>query len=149
MNESIIIISGIAIILIIVLVLVKKISNKIKDIALKVDFFDQKLDAENEKVLAKMNQQYTDVLTSLKGINEKINPEADMDDTELYEQAKEIIEEHGICSASLLQRTLRIGYARAARLIDLLEENGVVGPGDGAKPREVIEQDQPEESESS
>jgi len=40
-------------------------------------------------------------------------------------------------SASFLQRRLRIGYARAARLLDILEERGLVGPGDGAKPREV------------
>ena len=41
-------------------------------------------------------------------------------------------------SASLLQRRLRVGYARAARLIDMLEEGGVVGPGEGAKPREIL-----------
>ncbi len=38
----------------------------------------------------------------------------------------------------MLQRKLGLGYARAARLIDILEQNGVVGPGDGAKPREVL-----------
>ena len=41
-------------------------------------------------------------------------------------------------SASLLQRRLKVGYARAARLLDLMEEAGVIGPGEGAKPREVI-----------
>jgi len=40
-------------------------------------------------------------------------------------------------SASLLQRRLRVGYARAARLLDVLEERGIIGPADGAKPREV------------
>ncbi len=40
-------------------------------------------------------------------------------------------------SASFLQRRLRIGYARAARLLDILEERGIVGPGEGAKPREI------------
>ena len=44
----------------------------------------------------------------------------------------------GKASASYLQRRLRVGYARAARLLDLLEENGVIGPGDGAKAREVL-----------
>ncbi len=43
----------------------------------------------------------------------------------------------GKASASLLQRRLRVGYARAARLLDILEERGIIGPGDGAKPREV------------
>ena len=42
-------------------------------------------------------------------------------------------------SASFLQRRLRVGYARAARLLDILEERGVIGPGEGAKPREVYE----------
>ena len=54
-----------------------------------------------------------------------------------YEEAKRIVIEAKKASASLLQRKLRIGYARAARLIDILEERGVVGPGQGAKPREV------------
>jgi S-DNA-T family DNA segregation ATPase FtsK/SpoIIIE len=60
------------------------------------------------------------------------------DDDELYEEAKSIVMGAGKASTSFLQRKLRIGYARAARLIDILEERGVVGPGSGAKPREVI-----------
>ena len=55
----------------------------------------------------------------------------------LYESAKKVVIEAKKASASLLQRKLRIGYARAARLIDIMEERGVVGPGEGAKPREV------------
>ncbi|MCD6232906.1 hypothetical protein J7J81_00775 [bacterium] len=55
----------------------------------------------------------------------------------LYEQAKELVIESGKASASLLQRRLRVGYARAARLLDILEQKGVVGPANGAKPREV------------
>lgn len=58
-------------------------------------------------------------------------------DDELYEEAKKWVIESGKASASLLQRRLRIGYARAARLLDILEDKGVVGPGEGAKPREV------------
>jgi len=58
-------------------------------------------------------------------------------DDELYEEAKKVIIQSRKASASLLQRRLRVGYARAARLIDMLEENGIIGPGDGAKPREV------------
>ena len=58
-------------------------------------------------------------------------------DDPLYEEAKRVVIEAKKASASLLQRRLRIGYARAARLLDILEEKGVVGPADGAKPREV------------
>ena len=69
------------------------------------------------------------------------NPDDGADD-ELYGDAKEVIVAAGKASASLLQRRLKVGYARAARLLDILEENGVIGPGDGAKPREVyIRQD--------
>jgi S-DNA-T family DNA segregation ATPase FtsK/SpoIIIE len=63
---------------------------------------------------------------------------ADGNDDELYEEARAIVMEAGKASTSYLQRKLRIGYARAARLIDILEERGVIGPGSGAKPREVI-----------
>ncbi|PIQ92610.1 MAG: cell division protein FtsK [Parcubacteria group bacterium CG11_big_fil_rev_8_21_14_0_20_39_14] len=58
-------------------------------------------------------------------------------DEELYEQAREEVIRAKKASASFLQRRLRIGYARAARIIDMLEDRGVVGPGEGAKPREV------------
>jgi S-DNA-T family DNA segregation ATPase FtsK/SpoIIIE len=57
---------------------------------------------------------------------------------ELFEDAKYAVMEAGKASTSYLQRKLRIGYSRAARLIDLLEEKGVVGPGDGARPREIL-----------
>ncbi len=60
------------------------------------------------------------------------------DDDELFEQAAETVIRSGKASASLLQRRLRVGYARAARLLDLLEERGVVGPADGARPRDVL-----------
>jgi DNA segregation ATPase FtsK/SpoIIIE, S-DNA-T family len=59
------------------------------------------------------------------------------DEDPLYEEAKRVVIEANKASASLLQRRLRIGYARAARLIDILEEKGLVGPADGAKPREI------------
>lgn len=58
-------------------------------------------------------------------------------DDELYDEAQQVIVQAGKASASLLQRRLRIGYARAARLLDILEEKGVVGPAEGAKPRDV------------
>lgn len=58
-------------------------------------------------------------------------------DDELYEEAKRVVIRARKASASLLQRRLKIGYARAARLLDMLEENGIVGPAQGAKPRDV------------
>jgi DNA segregation ATPase FtsK/SpoIIIE, S-DNA-T family len=63
--------------------------------------------------------------------------EDDVDD-DLFEEAKEVVVSASKGSASLLQRRLRIGYARAARLLDLLEEHGIVGPPDGSRPREVL-----------
>lgn len=57
---------------------------------------------------------------------------------DFYEDAKEIVFQAGKASASLLQRRLRIGYARAARLLDILEQKGVIGPADGAKPRQLF-----------
>ncbi|HLD21444.1 MAG TPA: DNA translocase FtsK [Patescibacteria group bacterium] len=57
---------------------------------------------------------------------------------DLLEEAKKIIVQAGKASASLLQRRLRIGYARAARILDILEEQGFIGPAEGAKPREIL-----------
>ncbi len=59
-------------------------------------------------------------------------------DDELYEEAVRVVKEAKKASASLLQRRLRIGYARAARLIDIMEERGIVGYAEGAKPRPVF-----------
>lgn len=58
-------------------------------------------------------------------------------DDPLFDEVKSIVLETQKASASFLQRKLRIGYSRAARLIDMLEDKGIVGPADGAKPREV------------
>ena len=69
-------------------------------------------------------------------------------DDELYEEARQVVIQAQKASASYLQRRLRIGYARAARLLDILEERGVIGPGEGAKPREVYIKPEPEEHPS-
>ncbi|MCA9362363.1 DNA translocase FtsK, partial [Candidatus Kaiserbacteria bacterium] len=61
-------------------------------------------------------------------------------DDDLYEDARIAVIEAGKASTSYLQRKLRVGYSRAARLMDLLEENGVIGPADGSKPREILSQ---------
>lgn len=60
------------------------------------------------------------------------------DQDDLFEEAKEIIINSGKASASLLQRRLSVGYARAARILDELEEVGVIGPSNGAKPRDIL-----------
>lgn len=65
------------------------------------------------------------------------NSDGNVDD-DLYEEAKEVVIQAGKASASLLQRRLRIGYARAAHILDLMESNGVIGPADGSKPRDVL-----------
>ena len=59
-------------------------------------------------------------------------------DDDLYAAAHAAVLEAGKASTSYLQRKLRVGYARAARLVDMLEERGVIGPGGGAKPREIL-----------
>jgi S-DNA-T family DNA segregation ATPase FtsK/SpoIIIE len=62
-------------------------------------------------------------------------------DDDLFLDAADCVIRAGKGSASLLQRRLRIGYARAARLLDLLEERGIIGPADGARPRDVLVSD--------
>jgi S-DNA-T family DNA segregation ATPase FtsK/SpoIIIE len=64
-----------------------------------------------------------------------------------YEEARQVVIEAGKASTSLLQRRLGLGYARAARLMDILEERGIIGPADGAKPREVFGVSAPSEEE--
>jgi len=62
----------------------------------------------------------------------------DEDEDDLYPDAKQAVVEAGKASTSYLQRKLRVGYSRAARLMDILEEKGVIGPQDGSKPREIL-----------
>ena len=65
-------------------------------------------------------------------------PEGEAVDDDLYQEAVRVVCEAGRASTSTLQRRLRIGYGRAARLIDIMEKDGIVGPPDGTKPREVL-----------
>lgn len=73
----------------------------------------------------------------------------DDEEDEMYEPAKQAVIEAGKASTSYIQRKLRVGYARAARLMDILEQRGIVGPADGAKPREILAQDEESSSDSS
>jgi S-DNA-T family DNA segregation ATPase FtsK/SpoIIIE len=82
--------------------------------------------------------EYDEEILTFKPTRSSMLGEERTPDDELYEDAVEVVVQAKKASASLLQRRLRIGYARAARLLDLLEERGVVGPGEGAKPRDVL-----------
>jgi S-DNA-T family DNA segregation ATPase FtsK/SpoIIIE len=66
------------------------------------------------------------------------NEEVTEEDEELVEKCLEIIRQEKRASTSLLQRRLRLGYTRAARIVDILEQRGILGPGEGAKPREIL-----------
>ncbi len=68
------------------------------------------------------------------------------DEDDMLTEAIQVVKEAKKASASLLQRRLQVGYARAARLLDIMEEKGLIGPGDGAKPREVYIVDEATES---
>src|SRR3954451_24194453 len=67
-----------------------------------------------------------------------IDEDVTEEDEELVEKCLEIIRQEKRASTSLLQRRLRLGYTRAARIVDILEQRGILGPGEGAKPREIL-----------
>lgn len=105
-------------------------------------------EAEVKKVVSYIKQHNAGTLGSLDlggapsstEPNDAINlamGDEDVDD-DMYMEAKAAVEEAGRASTSYLQRKLRIGYSRAARLMDLLEEKGVIGPADGSRPRDVL-----------
>ncbi len=73
-------------------------------------------------------------LQAAAGSSEEVTDE----DEELVEKCLEIIRQEKRASTSLLQRRLRLGYTRAARIVDILEQRGILGPGEGAKPREIL-----------
>jgi len=105
---------------------------------------------EVKKVVEYLKQAYMDEIQStieLTGNIEKgaslfsddIGGDGESGDDDLYEDARMTVIEAGKASTSYLQRKLGVGYARAAKLIDMLEERHVIGAGNGAKPREVFE----------
>ncbi len=104
-------------------------------------------ETEVKKVVDHIAKQYGDILPSDLGLDTpeqgggstlfSSDLDSDGDNDDLYEDARMEVIQAGKASASYLQRKLKVGYARAARLLDMLEERGVIGPGDGAKPREV------------
>ncbi|MDP3723408.1 MAG: DNA translocase FtsK, partial [Candidatus Omnitrophota bacterium] len=96
-------------------------------------------DAEIERVTAFLKRQrapsYDERL-----VEQARQPEGTLDaeKDELYAMAKQLVLNTGQASTSLLQRRLRLGYGRAARMLDLMEQEGVVGPPQGSRPREVL-----------
>lgn len=110
---------------------VKKVVKFIKDQKKKEKEIEENIlknekntEVKEEEIKAQNTMEFRDVVEE-----EQTDP--------LYEEAKEEVIRSKKASASFLQRRLRVGYARAARLLDILEEKGVVGPGEGAKPREI------------
>lgn len=119
-----------------------------KEVKKVVDYIKSNMKYEKSAVEEAIfhNNLAEDLERSLESAESAIESFSDQDDP-LYEEAKKVVIEAKKASASLLQRRLRLGYARAARLLDMLEQRGVVGPADGAKPREVFINEQEEESE--
>ncbi len=102
--------------------------------------------AENETSLSQtsniggeaLKEDLTTYLEKSLEVSEGVGPnENSFREDPLYDEAKRVIIENKRASSSLLQRKLRVGYARAARLIDMLEDQGIVGPSRGSKPREI------------
>ena len=96
-----------------------------------------------EQALAKYQEELLEAPKDENGKAEGAAEEGDADgaedvDDDLYQDAIRVVCDAGRASTSTLQRRLRIGYGRAARLIDLMEKDGIVGPPDGTKPREVL-----------
>ena len=99
------------------------------------DFWrEQALAKYNEQLLEAPQEEDGDTEAGAEGDTNEVEDE----DDDLYQSAIRVVWDAGRASTSTLQRRLRIGYGRAARLIDLMEKDGIVGPPDGTKPREVL-----------
>jgi S-DNA-T family DNA segregation ATPase FtsK/SpoIIIE len=96
---------------------------------------DQEIEALVEHVKAQARPQFApDILE----VEESTGDEAAEEEDELFEDAVRVVLESGQASISMLQRKLRVGYTRAGRLIDMMEERGIVGPFEGSKAREIL-----------
>lgn len=85
------------------------------------------------------DQKLDKILKLLEEIKEHLKPtEARKDFDKLYKEAKKLVLEKGQISASILQRHLKVGYSYTAHLLDKMEEEGIVGPADGAQPRKML-----------
>tara|TARA_Y100000310_G_scaffold345559_1_gene466602 strand:+ start:13610 stop:15718 length:2109 start_codon:yes stop_codon:yes gene_type:complete len=103
-------------------------------------------EVEVKKVAKHLAREYEDEIldevdfsdTSNIGDKAVLDSAGSEEDDDLYDDAYQVVVDAGKASSSYLQRKLRVGYARAARLMDMLEDNGVIGPAEGSKPREVL-----------
>jgi S-DNA-T family DNA segregation ATPase FtsK/SpoIIIE len=93
---------------------------------------------EIERVVGFLKSQGRPVVADDSALETVRIAESEDSDDELVEEAMRIVVLHQQASTSMLQRRLKVGYSRAARLLDILEERGVVGPSEGAKGREVL-----------
>lgn len=102
----------------------------------------EEIERVTNRIKLTVEPDYDEAITSVVTAQHRLtgipDSKAGSDEDSMYEVAFELVKRSRKASASLLQRHLKIGYARAARLIDILEENGIVGPADGAKPRQIL-----------
>jgi S-DNA-T family DNA segregation ATPase FtsK/SpoIIIE len=103
-----------------------------KEIAAVVEFWKSQGPAQYQEAFLQAPREDSD------GSGSGADGDGNGDQDELFQDAVRIVLEYGKASTSLLQRRLRIGYGRAAHLIDLMEHDGIVGAADGPKPREVL-----------
>ena len=102
-----------------------------EEIASLCDFWRSQAKAVYNQKLLEAPKEETSAAAAGEGGEEEV-------DDDLYQEAVRVVCEAGRASTSTLQRRLRIGYGRAARLIDIMEKDGIVGPAEGTKPREVL-----------
>lgn len=100
---------------------------------------DKEIRTVTEFLKTQAPAQYDETITTFRSqMKPGLAGSHDDGDDELLGEARDLVVQAGKASASLLQRRLKVGYARAARLLDLLEAEGSIGPADGAKPRDVL-----------
>lgn len=102
---------------------------------------DQEVEEVVDFVISQQKAQYEESMIPTEV--EETSPEEETDD--LYDEAVDLVRSMQQASVSMLQRRFRIGYSRAARIVDQMEMRGVVGPHEGSKPRQVLIQDHPDE----
>jgi S-DNA-T family DNA segregation ATPase FtsK/SpoIIIE len=108
-----------------------------KEIHAVVEFWRSQAQAQYEQKFLEVPKEDREGLSGSAGSGDEAR-DGDSEHDELYQDAVRLVIEFGKASTSLLQRRLRIGYGRAAHLIDLMEQDGIVGAADGPKPREVL-----------